>query len=173
MLSLLLSILGKDDPSKYKGFVGVLVEMSAFFMRADRAYQRSYRKHKALKALLLFMKGLLEDAADQGGLLTTLAHFYAGAAYGSGKNQDYLLSKGLHKWVLAFLAPGRFPPPFVRAATMLLGTLPGEARHRALLVGDGGVTRLLALLKTGLDDKDAGLLSSTLYALWSLCADCE
>ncbi len=88
VLSLLLSILGKEDPGKYKSFIGVLVELSSFFMQADRSYQRSYRKHKALKSLLLYMKVLLEkdDLAENAGMLTQLLHFYTAATYGSPKN---------------------------------------------------------------------------------------
>lgn len=147
VLSLLLSILSKEDPGKYKNFICILVELSSFFMQADRSYQRSYRKHKALKSLLLFMKVLLEKDdpgfAENGNLLTQLIHFYASASYGSAKNQDYLMSKGMHKWVLAFLSPAKFPLEFVKAAAMLLGVMPALPQHRALIMGDGGVTRLL------------------------------
>lgn len=60
------------------------------------------------------------------------------------------MSKGMHKWVLAFLSPAKFPLDFVKAAAMLLGVMPALPQHRALIMGDGGVTRLLTILKLGL-----------------------
>lgn len=62
------------------------------------------------------------------GLITKLTEFFTLAIHGSPKNQDYIMSKGMHKWVVAFLSPSKKEFAnnlnFLKTSCFLLGVMP-------------------------------------------------